>query len=105
MTADSDLLLSQVLESAFALPAALYTKPQIAERERTAVFARHWQLVAHAGQVRDAGDHAILLGRVVRFARHEAAGAPLVYFQGRYGALAQGTPPDGIAGRRVTDRD
>jgi flavin reductase (DIM6/NTAB) family NADH-FMN oxidoreductase RutF len=55
--------------------------------------------------VQDAGDHAILLGRVVRFARHEAAGAPLVYFQGRYGALAQGTPPDGIAGRRVTDRD
>jgi flavin reductase (DIM6/NTAB) family NADH-FMN oxidoreductase RutF len=35
----------------------------------------------------DAGDHAILLGRVLHFARHEA-GAPLVFFQGRYGALA-----------------
>ncbi|HKU64258.1 MAG TPA: flavin reductase family protein [Rhizomicrobium sp.] len=40
--------------------------------------------------VQDAGDHAILIGRVLRFARHDAAGAPLVYFQGKYGALAQG---------------
>jgi flavin reductase (DIM6/NTAB) family NADH-FMN oxidoreductase RutF len=42
--------------------------------------------------VQDAGDHAILIGRVLRFARHDAAGAPLVYFRGRYGALAQGEP-------------
>ena len=35
----------------------------------------------------DAGDHAILLGRVIHFGSH-AAGAPLVFFQGRYGALA-----------------
>jgi flavin reductase (DIM6/NTAB) family NADH-FMN oxidoreductase RutF len=38
--------------------------------------------------VHDAGDHAILVGRVIRFARHEA-GAPLVFFQGKYGALAR----------------
>lgn len=37
----------------------------------------------------DAGDHAVLIGRVLRFARHDEAGAPLVYFRGRYGALAQ----------------
>jgi flavin reductase (DIM6/NTAB) family NADH-FMN oxidoreductase RutF len=37
----------------------------------------------------DAGDHAVLIGRVLRFARHDSAGAPLVYFQGKYGALAQ----------------
>lgn len=37
--------------------------------------------------VHDGGDHAILVGRVLRFARREA-GAPLVFFQGRYGALA-----------------
>jgi flavin reductase (DIM6/NTAB) family NADH-FMN oxidoreductase RutF len=36
----------------------------------------------------EGGDHAILVGRVVRFGRREA-GAPLVYYQGRYGALAQ----------------
>ena len=41
--------------------------------------------------VQDAGDHAILIGRVLRFARHENAGAPLVYFRGNYGALAQST--------------
>ena len=35
----------------------------------------------------DAGDHAILIGRVLRFARRQA-GAPLVFFQGKYGALA-----------------
>ena len=40
--------------------------------------------------VQDAGDHAILIGRVLRFARHDGVGAPLVYFRGRYGALDQG---------------
>ncbi|HUO91191.1 MAG TPA: flavin reductase family protein [Rhizomicrobium sp.] len=44
-----------------------------------------FECVAEA--VHDAGDHAILIGRVVRFARHED-GAPLVFFRGRYGALA-----------------
>lgn len=39
--------------------------------------------------VQDAGDHAILIGRVLRFACHQGAGAPLVYYQGKYGALAQ----------------
>ncbi len=37
--------------------------------------------------VHEGGDHAILVGRVLRFTRHEA-GAPLVFFRGRYGALA-----------------
>ncbi|HXL98821.1 MAG TPA: flavin reductase family protein, partial [Rhizomicrobium sp.] len=39
--------------------------------------------------VHEGGDHAILVGRVLRFARREA-GEPLVFFQGRYGALASG---------------
>ena len=55
--------------------------------------------------VQDAGDHAILIGRVLRFSRNDGAGAPLVYFQGKYGALAQGAPPQGIQGRRTTDSD
>ncbi len=46
--------------------------------------------------VQDAGDHAILIGRVLRFARQDAAGAPLVYFRGRYGALAQSESPGKI---------
>ncbi|MDE1985252.1 MAG: flavin reductase family protein [Alphaproteobacteria bacterium] len=37
--------------------------------------------------VYDAGDHAIIVGRVERFAWHKT-GAPLVFFRGRYGALA-----------------
>ncbi len=37
--------------------------------------------------IHDGGDHAILVGRVLRFARREA-GAPLVFFKGRYGALS-----------------
>ena len=77
MTADSDFLLPQALESAFALPAASYTNPQIAERERVAIFARHWQLVAHADQVREPGDHAVT----------EIAGVPLVIVRGVDGEL------------------
>jgi len=48
------------------------------------------------------GDHTILIGRVQRFSR-PGRSAPLVYFSGRYSALAQGKPPDGASGRRVTD--
>jgi flavin reductase (DIM6/NTAB) family NADH-FMN oxidoreductase RutF len=53
--------------------------------------------------VQDAGDHAILIGRVLRFWRNDAAGAPLVYFRGKYGALAQGQTPNGMTDRRSTD--
>jgi flavin reductase (DIM6/NTAB) family NADH-FMN oxidoreductase RutF len=38
--------------------------------------------------VYDGGDHAILVGQVMRFARRDA-GAPLVFFRGKYGALAE----------------
>ncbi len=37
--------------------------------------------------VHDGGDHAILVGRVLRFSASDA-GAPLVFFRGKYGALA-----------------
>jgi len=42
----------------------------------------------------EAGDHTILVGRVIRFCR-PGHSAPLVYFGGKYSALAQGAPPDG----------
>ena len=44
----------------------------------------------------DGGDHAILVGRVERFLIQDA-GMPLVFFRGRYSALAGGekeTPPE-----------
>ena len=53
-------------------------------------------------KVIEAGDHTILLGRVSRFSRHSKS-APLVYFSGKYSALAQGKPPEGVGGRRATD--
>ena len=37
--------------------------------------------------VHDGGDHAIIVGRVLRFTWHKK-GRPLVFFHGRYGALA-----------------
>jgi flavin reductase (DIM6/NTAB) family NADH-FMN oxidoreductase RutF len=37
--------------------------------------------------IHDGGDHSILVGRVLRFARRDD-GAPLVFYRGRYGALS-----------------
>jgi flavin reductase (DIM6/NTAB) family NADH-FMN oxidoreductase RutF len=36
--------------------------------------------------VHEGGDHAILIGRVLRF-RHQSGGEPLVFFRGRYRAV------------------
>jgi flavin reductase (DIM6/NTAB) family NADH-FMN oxidoreductase RutF len=49
-------------------------------------------------QTWEAGDHTILLGRVVRFSRPNCS-APLVYVGGKYSALEQGAPEE-IAGKR-----
>ena len=67
----------QALASASALPAPLYTEAAYAERERKAVFARSWQLVAHAEPLRNPGDHTIT----------EVGGVPLVLVRGDDGAL------------------
>jgi flavin reductase (DIM6/NTAB) family NADH-FMN oxidoreductase RutF len=48
----------------------------------------HAVFECRAEAVHDAGDHAILIGRVIRFSRDED-GAPLVFYRGKYGALAQ----------------
>lgn len=45
----------------------------------------YFECESHA--VHEGGDHAILVGRVMRFFRQDA-GEPLVYFRGKYGALA-----------------
>ncbi|HEV2560674.1 MAG TPA: flavin reductase family protein [Rhizomicrobium sp.] len=44
----------------------------------------YFECAPHA--VHEGGDHAILVGQVLRFARRDAGG-PLVFFKGRYGAL------------------
>ena len=63
--------------TALSLPAACYTAPEFTAAERRAVFARGWQLVAHAAQVAGAGDHALA----------EVAGVPLLAVRGDDGEL------------------
>jgi choline monooxygenase len=67
----------QPLASALALPATCYVDAAMHERDRAAVFARGWQLVAHATQVAAAGDHAVA----------QVAGVPLVIVRGDDGVL------------------
>ena len=70
-------LLPQPPEAALALPAPCYTQPRFAAAERRAVFARGWQLVAHAARVAGAGDHALA----------EIGGVPLLVLRGDDGEL------------------
>ncbi|MBU6471621.1 MAG: flavin reductase family protein [Alphaproteobacteria bacterium] len=49
-----------------------------------------FECAAHA--CHDGGDHAILVGRVLRFHRH-GPGAPLVFYRGAYGALSKAAGP------------
>jgi len=61
----------------WSLPARHYVDPELAECERTAVFARSWQLVAHAAQLAGHGDHAVA----------DVAGVPLLLVRGDEGEL------------------
>ncbi len=73
----ADALAPQQSATALTLPAACYVQPQFAEREREAVYARSWQLLAHAAQVEEPGDHVVA----------EIAGVPLLVVRGDDGAL------------------
>ncbi|HET9819144.1 MAG TPA: aromatic ring-hydroxylating dioxygenase subunit alpha [Rhodanobacteraceae bacterium] len=72
-----DDLASQSLECAYALPAGFYAGAASAERDRRAVFARGWQLLARADQLADTGDHVV----------GEIAGVPLLLVRGNDGRL------------------
>lgn len=73
----SEWLAPQSIDCARTLPARCYVDPEFAALERAAVFGASWQLVAHAAQVRAAGDHAV----------GEAAGVPIVVVRGADGVL------------------
>jgi choline monooxygenase len=75
--AEDAWLLPQPAATATALPARCYVDPAFERLERDAVFARSWQLVAHAGQVRAPGDHAVA----------QVGGIPLVIVRGDDGEL------------------
>jgi hypothetical protein len=65
------------LESATALAARFYTEPAVLELEREQVFARSWQLAAHAGELAQPGDHVACT----------LAGTPIVIVRGADGVL------------------
>jgi choline monooxygenase len=74
---DPSELRSQPLEEAHALAAAFYTAPGTLEYERHAIFARHWQLVAHVSQLEASGDHVVA----------ELGGVPILVVRGEDGEL------------------
>ncbi|MGE5624085.1 MAG: aromatic ring-hydroxylating oxygenase subunit alpha [Bacillota bacterium] len=63
---------SVALESATTLPAVCYADPEFHTFERQTVFARNWQLVAHAAKLKNAGDHVV----------GEIAGRPILLVRG-----------------------
>lgn len=77
MTDPSDPLASQPLDTAHALQATYYTGSAAAERDRRAVFARSWQLVAREDQLDGSGDHVVA----------GSAGVPLLLVRGEDGEL------------------
>lgn len=68
---------SQALARAHALPSAYYHGAEAWERDRRAVFARSWQLVAQAGALAEPGDHVV----------GEIAGTPILLVRGQDGQL------------------
>ncbi|MEO8671672.1 MAG: SRPBCC family protein [Tahibacter sp.] len=73
----ADWALAQPLIRASSLPAELYTDPAVQRVESERIFARSWQLFAHASQLVDGGDHVV--GNV--------AGVPLIAVRGDDGIL------------------
>ncbi len=56
---DAAWLEPQSADRALSLPAACYVDPEFERIEGAAVFARGWQLVAHAAQLTHPGDHVV----------------------------------------------
>jgi choline monooxygenase len=56
---DADWLEPQSADRALSLPAGCYVDSEFEQFERAAVFARGWQLVAHAAQLANPGDHVV----------------------------------------------
>lgn len=76
-TTPPDELAAQQLEHATALPARFYCEPSTAALDRSGVFDRGWQLIAHVCQLADAGDHVIA----------DFAGLPVIAVRGADGEI------------------
>src|SRR5687768_11360556 len=70
-------LASEVLDRAHALPARFYRGDEVLAFEHEHVFGRTWQLVAHQGELAEAGDHVVA----------EVGRMPLLIVRGEDGAL------------------
>lgn len=67
----------EALRRASALAARHYLGEEALAADRRAVFGRTWQLVAHQGQLAEAGDHVV----------EDVAGTPVLLLRGRDGVL------------------
>ncbi|RZA17550.1 MAG: hypothetical protein EOP93_13080 [Lysobacteraceae bacterium] len=70
-------LAPQPSATATALAARYYVEPSMAGVDRSLVFDRAWQLVAHVSQLRDAGDHVVA----------DLAGLPVIAVRGEDAAI------------------
>ncbi len=70
-------LAPQPLDTATALPARFYVDAAMQATDRSHVFDRAWQLVAHVSQLRNVGDHAIA----------DLAGLPVIAVRGGDGQI------------------
>ena len=77
MSRSDDVFAAQRLAQATALSARFYAGAESCERDRRAVFAHGWQLLARADQLAGAGDHVV----------GEIAGVPLLLVRGDDGTL------------------
>lgn len=57
---DFALPLTELAETSFTLPARYYLDPEIYEREKTQIFYRTWQYVAHVSSFESPGDYVTL---------------------------------------------
>ena len=74
---DNHELEIEALERASALAARFYTEPAVQNLEREQVFARSWQLAAHAAELAGPGDHVVC----------SIAGVPVLIVRGADGVL------------------
>ena len=56
---DASALAAQPLDRATSLPARCYVDPAMVALDRSAIFDRGWQILAHVCQLQNAGDHVV----------------------------------------------
>ena len=95
-----DLNIAADVARAHSIPARFYFDPEILAEEKARIFARSWQVVAHADQVKNPGD----------FFTYDLQGEPLLLVRGTDGELRgfynvcrhrAGPPAEGCGNRKL----